>query len=458
MTVTEIFPTRKYDYDGPGDYPFDFRALDETNIVVYFIPAATGVREQLIYQTDYSVTLYTTGGLVHMLMAEEAGIIEIVREIPYTQDTEWVNNNEFDMALLESALDKTVMLLQHMKIMVEDAITPQRWSGTWIADRVYQLGDTVIVPGSHYYICIQSHTSTTFEDDLAAGRWEVFIDATYINLAVSAVDLSQAAQEAAELAASNAAISETNAATSADEAEAAQAACELILAQIAQLPVGLIVPWICGHFSDGSNGSFVPVLCSNTIAAANEYLNGFGWYVCDGAELDMGGGIFNGAGKYLPNLSDYRFIQGDATMGAIGGVTTSTHTHTGPSHQHTGPSHRHIGPSHNHSIAGTALSVAQIPLHNHFYSVTAINEPTGEHWVNVVYKNIKRPPAELYVSDTGSGQTHTHGGGYTGNAGTSYTSYDGTGATGYGGTGNTGSANSENRPKFLSCLYIMKVA
>jgi len=47
---------------------------------------------------------------------------------------------------------------------------------------------------------------------------------------------------------------------------------------------------------------------------------------------------------------------------------------------------------------------------------------------------------------------------YTSKTDVSYTGYEGTGATGDSGTADTGPAsNTENRPLYLSCFYIMRV-
>jgi len=94
-------------------------------------------------------------------------------------------------------------------------------------------------------------------------------------------------------------------------------------------PEGSIIAWIGGYFTDGTNGGYTRVLgTANTVAGANAYLNSLGWYVCSGAALNDGDStIYDGAGRYLPNLSDDRFIQGDDAAGAIGGVNTNSHTH-----------------------------------------------------------------------------------------------------------------------------------
>jgi|GEM_PF-5188122 len=95
------------------------------------------------------------------------------------------------------------------------------------------------------------------------------------------------------------------------------------------VPVGLIIAWLGGYFTDGSNGGYTRVLgTDNTVAAVNALLNGDGWYVCDGAALNLEGSpIFDGADRYLPNLTDDRFIMGDTLGGAPGGNNAMAHTH-----------------------------------------------------------------------------------------------------------------------------------
>ena len=96
------------------------------------------------------------------------------------------------------------------------------------------------------------------------------------------------------------------------------------------VPEGTIVAWVGGNFQNGSNGSYQRRLgTANTVAGANAYLNPLGWYVCDGAALNDGDStIYDGAGRYLPNLTDDRYIMGDTVAGGTGGSSTMAHTHS----------------------------------------------------------------------------------------------------------------------------------
>ena len=162
-------------------------------------------------------------------------------------------------------------------------------------------------------------------------------------------------------------------------------------------PVGTIVAWIHGYFGNGSNGSFTPVSIS---LPAN-------WKLCDGSALnDPDSPIFNGAGRYLPNLTDDRFLMGDiaANMGAVGGDNAMAHTHG----------------------AGSLFAAC-----------------FGESGAsNFWYKRINTS------AWTTSGRMLTTGW-------SSDTVSKSQGAPVYGST--SGASNTENRPKYLACKYIMRI-
>jgi len=103
------------------------------------------------------------------------------------------------------------------------------------------------------------------------------------------------------------------------------------------VPVGIILAWLGGYFTSGANEGYTRVLgTANTIAAVNALLNDDGWYVCDGAALNLAGSpIFDGADRYLPLLTDDRFIMGDTLGGTPGGDNAMAHTHGITVNNHT---------------------------------------------------------------------------------------------------------------------------
>ena len=186
-------------------------------------------------------------------------------------------------------------------------------------------------------------------------------------------------------------------------------------------PVGSIIAYSPGYFTNGSNAGFTHQMVSaNTVAAVNALLNSSGWYVCDGAALnDADSGIFNGAGRYLPNLTDDRFFMGDTVAGGIGGANSNNIAHT-------------------HTTGNHALTVGEMPEHFHYLNYITLNgtKPApliigAIKVVDVVSDGLNFPRS---TTARGSGEAHNHGS-----------------------TGSAGSSSLENRPKYLSCFYIMRV-
>lgn len=141
----------------------------------------------------------------------------------------------------------------------------------------------------------------------------------------------------------------------------------------AAVPPGTIIAMVGGFFGNGSNGSFTSVL-GNSVNDINTWLanNGYrGWRVCDGSELeDSESPIYGGAGRYLPNLLNSRFLSGDSSAGAVGGNNDATHTHTINAHGHTytNPSvtvAKHYHSKGNISIVGTVVGVGNGGMHGH---------------------------------------------------------------------------------------------
>ena len=206
-------------------------------------------------------------------------------------------------------------------------------------------------------------------------------------------------------------------------------------------PVGSIVAYVPGYFTNGSNVGFTHQMVSaNTIAAVNTLLNSSGWYVCNGAALnDADSGIFNGVGRYLPNLTDDRFLMGDTVAGGIGGANSNDISHV-------------------HSTGNFTLTTSHIPSHSH--TVTVNSGGAHTHTVpSYDFDGPNDPRLRAHITHTGysawssittgSGGSHSH----TASAGNT-----GSGnAHNHGNTGSSGSTSLENRPKYLSCFYIMRV-
>ena len=229
---------------------------------------------------------------------------------------------------------------------------------------------------------------------------------------------------------------------------------------LGSIPIGAIVAWNPGYYLTGSNGTFVKAdfISANTVAGANAYLNTIGFWVADGTVPAITGSlIWNAAGRYLPNLSDDRFLMGGISVGNVGGsnfLTDHTHAHTIAATQ---DAHTHIQNSHNHTQ----------DAHNH-----GISDPGHRHQLESWYG----------INGDGSANPNNQGYGGTGPLGwTINSNYVGTGisisnatatniattATNQSttplitvtGTIGSGSAatSTENRPKYLGTYFIVRV-
>lgn len=285
------------------------------------------------------------------------------------------------------------------------------------------------------------------------------------------------------------------------------------------VPIGAIVPYLGGYFTDGANGGFTMVMAAaNTVAAVNTLLNPDGFYVCDGAALNHASSpIWNATSRYLPKLTDDRFIMGDTLAGGTGGKNANSHTHgvgtyatggagghshgvgtyaignesshthsvtsnvtvaahgitqpafTGPSHRHTGPNHLHStnlpsktsgAPSHTDVICNEwpGITVASFD-HTHSHDHAAQNS----NYAGTGYTNYSGTGACTRTTSVALSNNHsvgnnavTSGGGSAHNHGLSGSSQS-VAAHNHGFSGSSAApSDTENRPKFLSCFYLVR--
>lgn len=293
------------------------------------------------------------------------------------------------------------------------------------------------------------------------------------------------------------------------------------------VPIGAVIPFIGGYFTNGSNAGYTNVLggtAGNTIANVNSLLNSTGWYVCNGATINLANSpIFNGSNRYLPNITDSRFIMGSTSSGSIGGSNSTdhlhvmnghthgmghthpiphthnvaAHSHTMQSHEHTVPNHTHGIPIHGHghtfAVVSNTLTIANLAAHTHGIGVqhnSSSNLGAGSSFktVNIVspgytststgsttahghtlsgavsnaagFKTSDRPefrttggPVDssgTALNNTSTTSLVTQGTNTTDSSATTKTITDST-------TSTSQSTTIENRPSFISCIYIMRV-
>jgi hypothetical protein len=138
-------------------------------------------------------------------------------------------------------------------------------------------------------------------------------------------------------------------------------------------PVGSILASCPGYFGNGSNGSYTRVLgTANTVAAVNTYINPYGWYVCDGAAVNVSGSlIWNAASRYVPNLTDDRFTMGDTAAGSVGGANVNDHVHTANPAVYTMPA------TTTTQKYGTVSVAWSVPTNTHTHTVDLPNTTSG---------------------------------------------------------------------------------
>lgn len=214
------------------------------------------------------------------------------------------------------------------------------------------------------------------------------------------------------------------------------------------VPVGSIVAFSGGYFTAAANGGTYADVVGNTIAAVNSYVAASGFAVCDGTQPnDPASPIFNTPGRFLPDLTGSRFLQGSTVAGSSGGQNSVTLSLPNlPPHTH-GIDHTH--PAHSHSIS-------------HDHGTITSSEWGGLDTKEPVSGSTSDDKVASTAGETDSGFSpgdHSHdvtippfSGNTTSNPALSFT---GT-STSTGGV--AGLAQSyENRPQYLNVFYIIRI-
>ena len=196
----------------------------------------------------------------------------------------------------------------------------------------------------------------------------------------------------------------------------------------AEPPIGSIIAWFPRLYSGLNTG----------IDVADRIQLPLNWCRCDGRDLTLDpltkdSPLINAGYKRIPNLTDDRFIMGSSLLGSVGGTNDSSHTHT---YKHYHP----LSFSSTTSVAGT---------HTHSYN----------NWPNESGHTFEFEPGPGATwNATETGQTTGPSGAH------SHTFSDNTITEGLGDvmddasnpvTSNTNMT--ENRPRFLSVIFVMRV-
>jgi len=181
---------------------------------------------------------------------------------------------------------------------------------------------------------------------------------------------------------------------------------------------GTITAFLPGYFTNNANGGYTSTVL--TAAAINALINPGREYFCNGAACNVAGSdYYDGTGRYLPNLTDDRFFQGDTVAGVIGGSNTMAHTHA-------------VDIA-SFDSGGTELTAAQNGPHDHVILSNGDGSGTYRYTGNTKYDG-----NDVSTESSGSGDPHSH----TVNPPS---------------TTSGPASNTENRAKFLSGFYKIQV-
>lgn len=260
MTVQTT--TLRADYTGNGTttaFTVPFYFLDNTHVLVIRTQISTGTATTLALTTDYTMSGagVGAGGTVTCLVAPTSDQkISILRNVPLTQLTHYVDNDPFPAASHEKALDQLTMEVQQLQEAISRSIkisqnntisTPEMnvsasaranmvlafdsngdisvtqaigtYKGNWAAGVAYVQRDIIKdTSNNNIYLCLTGHTSSGAlpigtNADLA--KWALLVDAATATTAASA---ASASASAAATSASNASSSASSASTSASTA------------------------------------------------------------------------------------------------------------------------------------------------------------------------------------------------------------------------------------------------
>lgn len=142
----------------------------------------------------------------------------------------------------------------------------------------------------------------------------------------------------------------------------------------------------------------------NSVAGMNDYLNNNhpSWQVCSGAlYTNSKSSVYYTSNRYLPNLTDGRFVRGDTTVGGTGGSTNHTMSNnTMPSHNH---GHNINDSDNNHGHSGYNNSNEVHDHSDRWWNV-------GGNWLTINRRNANVTTTTNYSlgsNETGS-MKHTH--------------------------------------------------
>ena len=228
MTVSTATTRAELNGNGTaGPFQCGFRVLADTDLSVYVDGSSTAKTLTTHYTvanagtTSNATVTFTTDNYP---VSGTANVV-LVRNVPYTQLTDYQNNTELDAETMEASFDRNTMQSQQLStdkdrtIRYADTVTSVTtaeteiadvagdradkllafnstgqlsatqeigaWQGNWVSGTVYNERDLVKDGETGaVYICTSVHTAGTFTTD--SGNWSAVIDAGGFNVKLTA--------------------------------------------------------------------------------------------------------------------------------------------------------------------------------------------------------------------------------------------------------------------------------
>lgn len=226
-----------------------------------------------------------------------------------------------------------------------------------------------------------------------------------------------------------------------------------------RVPIGSVIPVIGAFSSSGNSGIFTSASLPSSGSITDD-----GFQRCDGAIINNDLSVFNG--KYTPDISDNRFIQGSTTGGTVGGGgNNGNNTHTIsisnlPTHTHD-ISHTHTGTTTSQSSSTTSNAGSHVHGVMRSSSTANGNSP-GAFFLdaNYIFQDFLNPVPVYFTNSSvldgsytlmNSAGNHNHTYSHTHDISTNTQSIT---TSGNGGFANT---SIDIRPKYISAVYLIRV-
>ena len=155
--------TYKHTYVGDGStltFNFTFAVFAEADVRVTKYTIADGSTEVLILTSDYTVSLTddgASGGFITLDSAPSSDYkIILTRDLDYTQETDWVENDPNRANVLENAMDKNLMLILQLREEMDRVILQDTAASTQITFQTPTTAGYFYFDGSSDYYWIDS--------------------------------------------------------------------------------------------------------------------------------------------------------------------------------------------------------------------------------------------------------------------------------------------------------------